>query len=187
MFVFKKWFPAFYTFNGERIGYELKHLTAAEVREVRAVVVRVIGAQELAKAEATKTPENAGEIGAAAIDRVSKALDPEFLRRVFANYVQNVTGVQDETGARTDGPVLLEFADDDFLISVLLGLLNKGKVSAEEGKASGSPSTSGSEGTAGASASPATSTANAGGIAPSTATPTTANVPSGAPDQERTA
>lgn len=169
-FTFKKWFREEYTFRGEKIGFELKHLTAYEEREVRARVVRAMGAAEALKA----TEGEADAIAARASEclvKIGEAFSEEFLRDTFSKYVRGVVNVVDEEGAvRTDGPVLLEFADDAFVWFVLLKLIGNGKVSEEEGKGSGSPSTSASATAASGSASPATNTAAGDGSTPSTAT-----------------
>jgi len=183
-FTFKKWFHTEYTFRGEKIGFDLKHLTAFEEREVRARVVRAMGVIDgLNKGAAEMDSEAVADRSAKALEKMGQSLPLDFTREAFEKYVKNVSNVVDEDGTvRTDGPVLLEFADDAFLWFVLLKLLGNGKVSAEEGKASGSPSISASaaDPASSASVSPATSTASGASPSLSTATPIPASSPSGA-------
>lgn len=187
MFVFKRWFSESVVFRGETITCDLKHLTAFEEREVRGPVVRAMGAMDGFKGNAA-TADDVGEIGAKALAKVSAALSPEFLSGIFDKFVRNVGGVQDEDGrVRTDGPVILEFADEALMWEILLKLLGNGKVSAEEGKGSGSLSESGSAPAASGSVSPVTSTGSGDGPTPSTATPIpSAQEPSGVQDQSLT-
>lgn len=184
-FTFKRWFREEYTFRGEKIGFELKHLTAFEEREVRARVVRAIGASEaMAVLQAAPgAPDEKADKGAEILASVGKAFDPDFLKATFENYVSNVSNVVDgDTGTvRTDGPVILEFGDDAFIWFVLLKLIQNGKVSEEEGKGSGSPSGSASVTAASGSVSPATSTGAEAGSTPSIATVTTVALSSSVP------
>lgn len=185
-FTFKRWFHAEYTFRDEKIGFDLKHLTAFEEREVRTHVVRAMGAIEGLKARSAETDQEiVAEVSAKTLEKLGESLPMAFTREVFEKYVKNVSNVVDEDGAvRTDGPVIMEFADDTFVWFVLLRLLENGKVTAAEGKASGSPSTSASvaEPASSASVSPATSTASVVSISLSTATPIPAPSPSSAPE-----
>jgi len=179
-FTFKRWFREEYTFRGEKIGFELKHLTAAEEREVRARVVKASGAVDAVRSMDDGDPSEKAARAAAALSSIGEAFSDEFLRESFGKYVREVSNVVDEDGkVRTDGPVLVEIADDAFVWYVLLKLLGNGKVSEEEGKGSGSPSGSASVTAASGSASGATSTGAGDGATPSTATETAGVVPFG--------
>jgi hypothetical protein len=180
---FKRWFAESYTFNGEVISFDLKHLTAAEEREIRAAVVRVIGVEEGLKAErAVKSEDQAAlsEMAAKAMEKISATLPDSFVKECFGKYLRNVKGAADENGPREDGAFVAEFADDAMIFYILFRLLAKGKVSAEEGKGSGSLSTSASEMATSASGSPVTSTGSGAGPVPSTVTVTLERGPSGA-------
>lgn len=180
-FTFKRWFREEYTFRGEKIGFELKHLTAFEEREIRARVVRAMGAVDALKL-AEGGPDVLAEVSAKTLDKMGEAFPREFLAATFKDYVRNVSNVVDEDGTvRTDGPVILEFADDAFIWFVLLKLVGNGKVSEEEGKGSGSPSGSASVTAASGSVSPAMNTGSAAGSTPSTATGTPADQSSSVP------
>lgn len=180
MFTFKRWFHAEYIFRDERIGFDLKHLTAFEEREVRTRVVRAMGAIEGLKTVSDQGAEAIAEKSAKTLEKMGESLPVDFTREVFEKYVKNVSGVLDEDGTvRTDGSVILEFADDAFLWFVLLKLLGNGKVSDEEGKASGSPSVSVSVTAASGGTSHVMSTGNGDGGTPSTATAIFERSPSG--------
>lgn len=178
MLTFKKWFAESYTFQGEVISFDLKHLTAAEERELRANVVRAMGAMDALKA--VEDPAMIAERSAEALEKINKALPEAFVKECFSKYVRNVKGAADESGPREDGVFIVEFADEAMTWFILLRLLGNGKVSAEEGKGSGSPSTSASEKVASDSGSRAMSTVNGDGPGPSTATVMIERGPSGA-------
>lgn len=178
MLVFKRWFPDSYTFQGEVISFDLKHLTAAEERELRANVVRAMGAMDALKA--VEDPATVAERSAEALEKINKALPEAFVKECFSKYIRNVKGAADESGPREDGAFIVEFADDAMTWFILLKLLGNGKVSAEEGKDSGSPSTSASEKAASDSGSPVKPIGNGDGLAPSTATVMLERGPSGA-------
>ncbi len=179
-YTFKRWFREEYTFRGEKIGFELKHLTAAEEREVRARVVKASGAVDAVRSIEDGDPAEKAARAAAALSSIGEAFSDEFLRESFAKYVREVSNVVDEDGkVRTDGAVLVDIADDAFIWFVLLKLLGNGNVSKEEGKGSGSPSASASAATASGSALGATSTSAADGAMPSTAPEMAVIVPSG--------
>lgn len=182
-FTFKRWFQEKYTFKGEEISFELKHLTAFEERSVRAPVVRAMGAMDDLKTASEQQTGKIADVSAATLDKMNQSLSLEFTREVFEKYVRNVSGVCDEEGKpRTDGAFLMEIADDAFLWHILLRLLGNGKVSAEEGKASGSPSTSASVAApaSSVSVSPAASIESAASPTPSTATAMIERSPSSA-------
>ncbi len=173
MFVFKRSFREEHEYRGEKIGFDLKHLTASEERDLRARVVRAMGAIDTLNGAVERDVSILAELSAKALETMSLALPDGFLREAFGKYVSNVSGVMDDEGkVRTDGAFLIEFADDAFIWFVLLKLIGNGKVSAEEGKASGSPSgfASGQAPSTIASVSPVTSTVNEVGATPSTAT-----------------
>lgn len=182
-FTFKRWFDEKYRFHGEEIAFELKHLTAFEERSVRAPVVRAMGAMDDLKTAAELRIGTLAETSAATLEKMNESLSLAFTREVFEKYVRNVRGVRDEDGTeRTDGLFLLEIADDAFLWHILLKLLGNGKVSAEEGKVSGSPSTSGLVAAQASSGSGSTvsNTVSVVSPTPSTATVTLERSPSGA-------
>ena len=186
-FTFKRWFHEEYTYQGEKIGFDLKHLTAFEERDIRARVVRAMGAIDGLKNVTAQDAEVFADRSAKTLEKMGESLPQDFTRGVFEKFVKNVSNVVDEEGVvRTDGAVILEFADDAFIWFVLLKLIGNGKVSEAEGKASGSPSESASETAASASVSPAKSTNGAAGDMPSTVTQMYARKPSGEPAQSLT-
>lgn len=119
--------------------------------------------------------ENAGQDAQiAAVRKALVALDDEILRPIFQAKVRDVQGLE----GVTTGEELLEGAPDmHFILWLLNELVTDATVSGEEGKASGSPSTSSSAPT-GDSASPAPSTELEAGPMHSTAPEMKADVPS---------
>lgn len=107
----------------------------------------------------------------AALKESAAGLDGELIEDVFQHKVRRVQGLETEDGPINTGKELLEVADQVILMWVLTELVSGSQMSAEEGKASGSPSTSASEAPP-VSVSPVVSTVPAAGVPPSTVTPT---------------
>jgi len=148
----------------------------AAIRDFTQVAVEMAA---LEKARAGATPEQgvaheqaAGQL----VFRIEKAqaaffqaLDPVVMERLFATCVRNVGGLVMDDEPITTGPQLLQVADEDLLRGILMRLRNLTELSAMEGKASSSPSTSGSEASEPPSTdSPAPSIEPEGSTAPST-------------------
>jgi hypothetical protein len=184
----KKWFPVTYEQEGEdfAIGMELKRLRYDEANRLLVVTSAAFGAlavahseKPLAEGEARPEKSFAEKIGelqanAKSAELFYQALKPETLEWIWSDCVRNVTGVEDEDGPVTTGTRLAAFADQRLVMWLLGKLQREAGLSATEGKASSSPSTSGSEGTkpsAESGACPAPSTGSASGEG-STATPT---------------
>lgn len=103
----------------------------------------------------------------AALREAFSKLDAELIGDVFEHKVRDVQGVETEDGPVTTGKELLELADQTILMWVLTSLVNANQLSDQEGKASGSPSTSNTEATP-SSISPAANTVPGDGATPST-------------------
>lgn len=88
----------------------------------------------------------------------ASAIPAELLREVFGKYVRNVEGLELDGAAATSGLDLLEVADDEVVAAVVGRLRALSELSAREGKASASPSTSSPGGVTGAGDSGAPST-----------------------------
>jgi hypothetical protein len=74
-----------------------------------------------------------------------QALDRQLVERVFSTCIRNVTGLVMDDESIVTGAQLLDVADEELLRGVLMQLRLLTELSATEGKASSSPSTSGSE------------------------------------------
>lgn len=99
-----------------------------------------------------------------ALRQCVETLDEQKLRPIFERKIRNVEGLE----GVTSGAELYEEAPDmRFIIWLLHEMVGRSSLSEEEGKASGSPSTS-STGQTGNSGSPAPSTGPEGGPSPST-------------------
>lgn len=135
---------------------------SAALKEVLAGAYAAVGAlHDLSASDAAKTSpaEQAG-----LVRQIFEALKPELVAKVFRECVSDVQGVQeaqDEDGepvAVTTGEGLLELADEGLVVGILTRLQGLTMLSAREGKASASPSTSTPEGVTGAGDSVAPST-----------------------------
>lgn len=106
-----------------------------------------------------------------------EALPDELIRRLFERAVRNVQLVLDGEDVK-DGATLLEVADHQLLGAILNDLESMCSLSSDEGKDSGSRSTSGSESGGPSGPSDATSTASSDPKSTSTATETSPSEPS---------
>lgn len=165
------------TYDGG-ISLEVGRLRYSEKPALAAMAAEVFGARgdlpddiEAFKKEVLAKPSLALSLAKSASDMVSK-IDPVLVDALFEHRVRNVQGVETEDGPVKTGLELLELVDHQFIMWVLAELLSGGSVTEDEGKASGSPSTSPVEGTPVVSASDAASTASADGPSPSTVEPT---------------
>lgn len=169
-----------------RLSYSQKPQLAVMVAEVMGPLMAVRGAgagEKDGKAEDGKaddlTPAQMAQQAAAlagksaALREAFSKMDPELIADVFEHKVRNVQELETEDGPVTTGKELLDVVDQTILMWVLTSLVSANQLSDQEGKASGSPSTSSSSATE-SSGSPAVSTAPADGATPSTAkeTPT---------------
>ncbi len=135
---------------------------SAALKEVLAGAYAAVGAlHDLSASDAAKTSpaEQAG-----LVRQIFEALKPELVAKVFRECVSDVQGVQEaqdddgEPVAVTTGEGLLELADEGLVVGILTRLQGLTMLSAREGKASASPSTSTPEGVTGAGDSGAPST-----------------------------
>lgn len=183
--IFRRYFDEKYTHENETLTFKLKHLTPFEVRSIRSQVSRVLGLVEETQALAGSDlgPAEVARKISEAIKSINEALPEEFTRGVFEKYVKDVAGLVDEDGKPlTAGLDLHDAGDEGLHLFVLMRLLGNGKVSAEEGKDSGSPSESASEKATSVSVSAVPSIESAAGASPSTATVTIEREPSGVQD-----
>jgi hypothetical protein len=150
-----------------RLTYSQKPLLAAMIADVFGVMAELRDEKGKAKGGVTLT-----QTTDSLRDAIGK-LDGDMIERLFEHRVRNVEGLETEDGVVKTGAELLELADQDILMWVIGEIAKHSNLSAKQGKASASPSTSLPE-TTPASDSPAESTESADGPSPSTAeeTPT---------------
>ena len=153
------------------LTWRQKPLVAAMVAEVFGPTLELVGPD--GKPESGTSPVAMAGALRQAVDK----LDDTVLRPIFRERVQNVAGLE---GVTTGEQLLEEAPDIRFILYMLNALLNESTVSDEEGKASGSPSTSSMEPTAG-SGSRAPSTAPGDGASLSTA----GAIPTGPPSYSK--
>ena len=184
----KTWTPCTYEVrNGDEvegvIGYEVKRLRQDEAVEFAAATVRAFGvldrAREALGPEGTLPDDATDAQKSHAMLLMSEAtrdffreLTPELITNAFEHMIRNVSGVELDGEPITTGARLREVADDRFVVAAIVNIRAASNLTAAEGKASGSPSTSGSTPLPNGSDSAAPSTVKEGGPTSSTATPT---------------
>ena len=100
-------------------------------------------------------------------DSIFTALDPEWVKGLFAKWVRPVAPIEVEGEAAIEsGEGLFGVVSSGVVVQVLFKLQKLALLTEAEGKASSSPSTSEPAGTSGAGGSPATSTENGDGPTP---------------------
>ena len=159
---------------------ELKRLRFDEASKLTAVNMRAFAALQGATDAQQKVGDDASmaekmeamSLQADAAERFCAAISADFMSWVFKSCVRNVGGLVVDDAAVTTGEGLADQADQKMVIWLLMKLQSHAGLTASEGKASSSPSTSGSEGatpSGGNGASPATSIVPEGGAEHSTA------------------
>ena len=156
----KRWSPASYQVDDEDpeagvITMELKRLRYDEANKLLVANMQAFGAltsavvsRETVLGEEATMAEKMAIISsqADAAKRFYEALPPELMEWIFGSCIRNVGGLQDEDGPITTGESLRDFADQRMVLWIMTSLQANASLSRKEGKASSSPSTSGSEG-----------------------------------------
>lgn len=178
-----RWFKAEYEVGEDYvITMELKRLRFDEANRLLVLTTQAFGALSTAR-EDEKRPKGAPEPSLAEkVDQLSanakaaelfyEALRPETMEWVWKDCVRNVCGIEAEDGPVTTGEGLKDFADQRLVMWILVKLQGASSLTGLEGKASSSPSTSGSEGPTSPDAngaSPVTTTAAGAGSTTATA------------------
>ncbi len=134
----KRWLPVTYQVgdSGEAITMEIRRLRYPESSPFNL---------SLAKAWAAfgnTTKESSRADQALAQQRFYESLPLDKVEEAFRDWVRNVGGIEDDDGEITTGERLYEVADENLVLFVLSAIRANSTLSAEEGKASASPSTS---------------------------------------------
>lgn len=162
-----RWVPVTHEETG--ISFEIRRLNYAESTEVGASLGQ--GLDEIATAAGDEASASAK---ADALRRAFAALPADRVGKIFEKHIRNVSGLMLDGEQVKTGAALFEVAHWRLVIFALGSLAANAHLSAPEGKASSSPSMSGTEAAGAPSDSPAPSTISAGGLTPSTAPATQA-------------
>lgn len=178
----KKWKPVTYTVGSHAIAMKIRRLKPTEAAELRAASIDAYtasGLNDVHELPPDSTLEEIEERSRALARARAKFLagtPPELIERFFADYVKDVEGVEDEDGPVTTGPGLYQVADGELVMFVLSALRTHSSLTDEEGKGSGSSSTSVAPPRTADTSSAAPSTGVEGGPESSTATETPSGV-----------
>lgn len=140
--------------EGHQITMELKRLRFDEANRLLVANMQAFGA--LQSATPAGQPDNGSlsmaekmaviQSQAEAAQRFCEALKPELMEWIWRDCIRKVGGIEDEDGPVTTGEALSAFADQRMVLWLLTKLQANASLTSQEGKASSSPSTSGSGG-----------------------------------------
>lgn len=118
------------------IRMELKRLKRHEARPLLKVILAAFGEADKAKDDELTSSQRAAIVAAA-----YEMLPEDELKRWFSDCVQNVKDFKRNGQDVTTGAALLDNADDELLVKVLMKLHSLSRLSSAEGNASASRST----------------------------------------------
>lgn len=164
----KRWHKERYVVDEEAdisIGFELKRLKRHEARPLQQLLAKIFQVSEKAKEQNFSAAEQTE-----ALQQVYELMPDTELKGWFSECVRNVEGLYIDGDAITTGNALLEEADDQLVMFLLLQLYRLSKLDTQEEKDSASPSTSSALVERGNGSSGAASIESEAGQPPSTVT-----------------
>jgi len=134
----KRWLPVTYRVGdtGEAITMEIRRLKYPESSPFNLALAKAWAAFGDTSKESTRAEQ------ALAQQRFYESLPLDRVEEAFRSWVRNVGGIEGDDGPITTGEQLYEIADENLVLFVLSSIRAHSTLSAEEGKASASPSTS---------------------------------------------
>lgn len=152
--------------RGKTITFRLKRPRFIELGEISELVAGAIAAA--ADLRSGDLDVLSAEVVQEKVRRLYRMLDPKGVERAFNAFVDDVKGLslegeEGEYRTAASGADLLDAANEQLVVFVLMELHHLAQLSADEGKASASPSTSTPEEVTDASPSAAMSTGGADG------------------------
>ncbi len=153
----KRWWPQKFlhpageliTFEGRRMPYGESVQFLAETQAAADMLSELI-VEPGADGEASKArlvPPNGEDTGAWNLRYYSKLPSAERVTEILTRNVRNVEGLEEDGVAITTGAQLAEVADHILIGHIMIALRRLVMLTVDEGKDSGSPSTSSPEGT----------------------------------------
>lgn len=163
----KRWVPIKYTVGeGVEISMEMKRLRRHEARPLQKILTKVF-----VKLDEVQNSNLSAAAQSDMLNEIYELMPEDDLKRWFGECVRNVEGFRIDSVAIETGEGLFQEADDQLVLFTLMNLFRLSKLSAVQGNASASASTSSPQAEAALSSSGATSTESVAGPTPSTATP----------------